>query len=406
MGQTYPETSRRDLTLTVYLPSTLLAISEGLLLPTLPLFALEFDIGFAAASVALAAAGIGTMVADVPAGMVLGRLGLKRTMLIGAMVVAASLFALGLANLFWLVILYRLLDGVGRAMWSISRVSYITEAIHPRERGRAISFFGGLNRVGMFVGPAVGGFVGRVYGLEASFFLAGALALAAFAVSFIWVPDTPVDTSQSHRMRWGLVRQMIVQNKRDFSAASVAQVSAKMIRQGRQALIPFFAGVVLGLDSAQVGLLQSASSMIDMTLFFPAGIIMDRFGRKFTSVPSFALMSVGIALMPLATGFGSMMLIVLLIGFGNGLGSGAMMTLGTDLAPRGAVGEFMGVWRFVGDAGAASGPIAVGSLADAVGFTATTLIIALIGAGSAATLAFLVRETRDQPFSADAGAPG
>lgn len=399
MDHDHQYVSRRTLILSVYLPSGLLAITQGLLLPTLPLYALEFDVGFTAASMAIAAAGIGTMIADVPAGMVLGQVGLKRTMLIGAALVAASLFALGFSNIFAMLIVYRLIDGVGRAMWSISRVSYITEEIHPRERGRAISIFGGLNRIGMFIGPAVGGFVGHAYGLEASFMLAGMLGVAALIVSMIFIEETPIESHGGHRMRWGLVRQMVIQNKRDLSAASIAQIAAQMIRQGRQALIPFYAGEVLGLDAAQVGLIQSASSMVDMTLFFPAGFIMDRFGRKFTSVPSFALMAVGIALIPLATGFLSMMAIVMIIGFGNGLGSGAMMTLGSDLAPRGAVGEFMGVWRFVGDSGRASGPIVVGGLADLAGWTTTTLILALVGAGSAATLALLVKETRDHQLT-------
>jgi sugar phosphate permease len=74
-----------------------------------------------------------------------------------------------------------------------------------------------------------------------------------------------------------------------------------------------------------------------------------------------------------------------------------MMTLGTDLAPRGAVGEFMGLWRFVGDSGRAGGPIVVGSLADSTGFTATALILTGIGLASSATLLFLVRETRHIP---------
>ena len=74
-------TSRRTLLLSVYVPSALLAFSEGLLLPTLPLFALQFDVSYSVAALVIAAAGLGTMFADVPAGMVLGRFGLKKTMI-------------------------------------------------------------------------------------------------------------------------------------------------------------------------------------------------------------------------------------------------------------------------------------------------------------------------------------
>lgn len=380
--------------LSVYLPSALLAFSEGLLLPTLPLFALQFDVSFTAAALVVAASGIGTMFADVPAGMVLGRFGLKRTMLAGAALVAISLFLLGFSSFLFLLIVYRLVDGVGRAMWAISRVSYISEAIPPAERGRAISIFGGLNRIGAFAGPVTGGLVADSFGLRSAFFLAGALAVAALIVSLLFVDETEVDVETSHRARWTMVRDLFRANWQDLSAASIAQLAGQMIRAGRQAIIPFYAEAALGLSATQIGTIQSASSMIDMSLFFPAGYVMDRFGRKFTSVPSFAVMSIGMALIPLAGGYLPLLLVSLVIGFGNGLGSGAMMTLGTDLAPRGAVGEFMGLWRFVGDSGRASGPLAVGSLADSTGFTATALIVAGVGLASSATLLLLVRETR------------
>ena len=386
--------SRRALLLSVYIPSALLAFSEGLLLPTLPLFVLEFDVSFTVAALVIAASGIGTMFADIPAGMVLGRFGLRRTMLVGSGIVAISLFALGFASFLPLLVLFRIADGVGRSMWSISRVSFITEAIEPAERGRAISVFGGLNRIGAFAGPVSGGLMADTFGLRSAFILAGALAVLALVISLIYVDSTEVEVISSHRTRWSMVRDLLRENWRDLSAASIAQLAGQMIRAGRQTIIPFYAEAVLGLNATQIGTIQSASSMVDMSLFFPAGYIMDRFGRKFTSVPSFALMSVGLALIPLTGGYVGLLLVSLIIGLGNGLGSGAMMTLGTDLAPRGAVGEFMGLWRFVGDSGRAGGPLAVGGLADSTGFTATALILAGIGLGSSATLLFLVRETR------------
>jgi MFS family permease len=400
-------TTRRTLMLSVYLPSALLALSEGLLLPTLPRFALQFDVSFAVAGLVIAAAGIGTMFADVPAGMVLGRFGLKKTMLAGTALVALSLFALGFATFFPLLVVSRLIDGVGRAMWAISRVSFITEAIEPAQRGRAISVFGGLNRIGTFAGPVTGGLIADQFGLRVTFFVAGLLAVAALAIGWIYVDDTTVHTESSHRVRWSLVWEMLRENRRDLSAASIAQLAGQMIRAGRQAIIPFYGDVVLGLSATQIGTIQSASAMIDMSLFFPAGVIMDRFGRKFTSVPSFAVMSLGMALIPFAGSYVSLVLVAMLIGFGNGLGSGAMMTLGTDLAPRGAVGEFMGLWRLVGDSGQAGGPLVVGSLADSSGFTATAYILAGVGFAASATLLFLVRETRAAPVTAASGpSPG
>jgi MFS family permease len=393
--------SRSALLISVYLPTALLAIGSGLLLPVLPIYARSFDVSFGMAALVIAAAGLGTLVADVPAGMVLGRLGLRPTMLIGAGLVTVALVALGLASWFPELIIYRFVAGIGTAMWGLSRHAFITETIDPRQRGRAISVFGGINRIGMFGGPAVGGLLGQWLGLQTTFFFAAALSLAALVIAWLYVQDTRVVVHDSRSVRWSLVWDMWRQNRRDLTAANVAQLCAQMIRAGRQTIIPFYGEAVLGLNVAQIGTIQSAASLVDMLLFVPAGYVMDRFGRKWSSVPSFAVMALGMLLIPFATGFGALLAIAMLIGFGNGLGSGSMMTLGADLAPRGATGEFLGLWRLVGDSGAAGGPVVVGAFTDWFGFDATSIVLAGVGFGASLTLGFLVKETRDSHLVAE-----
>lgn len=73
---------------------------------------------------------------------------------------------------------------------------------------------------------------------------------------------------------------------------------------------------------------------------------------------------------------------------------GTMMTLGADLAPPGATGEFLGVWRLVGDTGGALGPIVVGAVAAALGLAGGAWVLAAIGVAAAAVLGTLVRETK------------
>lgn len=384
----------RTLALPVYVPTLLLSLAQGLLLPVLPFYARSFDVSFGMAALVLAAAGIGTMLADVPAGMIIGRLGLKPTMMIGAALVAVSTFALAFASVFPELILYRFIAGIGMAMWALSRHAFITESIHPRERGRAISTFGGITRIGTLGGPAIGGFVGSAFGLTSAFYVAGTLALAGMVVAGLYVKSTSVVMAGTHAMRWGIVRDLWQEKRRDLTAAGTAQICGQMIRSGRQTIIPFYAEDILGLTVAEVGLIMTASSIVDVVLFFPAGVIMDRFGRKFTSVPSFAIMGIGMMLIPATGGFISLMAVAMLVGVGNGLGSGAMQTLGADLAPRGATGEFLGIWRLVGDSGSASGPLVVGSLTDNVGFGIASVALGGVGVVSAAIFALLVKETR------------
>jgi len=70
-----------------------------------------------------------------------------------------------------------------------------------------------------------------------------------------------------------------------------------------------------------------------MLVFYPAGKLMDRKGRQWVAVPSTLIMGTAMVLIPLSTGFVSLMLAALLIGFGNGISSGLNMTLGADFSP-------------------------------------------------------------------------
>lgn len=389
--------SRNDLWLGVYLPTMLLALGQGALLATLPLYADELGFGYTMIAVISAAAAMGTLVTDVPAGAAIYRIGLKRSMYLGTGLVAASTFPLALDMGAEPIILLRIIAGIGTALWGLSRHSFIAGAIPVANRGQAIATFGGVNRIGIFGGPAIGGAIATVWGLQASFILTGVMALAALLTVMIALPGTE-ETAPARkggsRHRWILVRETIQENVRDLTAAGVAQLFAQMIRQGRQLLIPLIGANAAGLSAAQIGLVMTISAVVDMSMFFPAGYLMDRFGRKFATVPSFAIMGIGLALLPFASNFATMAAIGVVIGLGNGLGSGSMMTLGADLAPEGAVGEFLGIWRLIGDIGMVIGPLLVGFIASNMSLANSAVILGAAGLVSSMMFLFLVKETR------------
>jgi MFS family permease len=383
--------------LSIFLPTALLAFSQGLLVATLPLFAQDFGVGYQAISLAVGAAAIGTLVMDVPAGALLGKMGLRPAMIGGSALVAVSTLLLAFTEHFPAVVALRLLAGVGTAVWGLSRHAYIAEAIPVAQRGQALSTFGGINRMGLFLGPVLGGVIASGLGLRWSFVVSAMLAGAALAISAALLEALPREQGPPHRERWGRVRQAVRANWRDLSAATAALTMAQMIRAGRYLIIPLYGADVLGLDASRIGLVMTVGALVDVAMFVPAGIVMDRFGRKVASVPSFTVMALGVAMIPLADSFAGLIAASVVIGLGNGLGSGAMMTLGADLAPPGATGEFLGVWRLIGDVGASAGPLVVGVVAASAGLRGGAWVLAATGVGAAATIALLVRETRSRP---------
>lgn len=389
---------QRDLLLAVYLPSLMVMLGQGVLLATLPLYADTLGVSLTVISVISAAAGIGTLVMDVPAGVILNRLGLRSAMLIGCLLIMVGTFSLAVDMPPVLIVLMRVIAGIGTALWGVSRHAFIATTVPLHQRGKALSTFGGVMRIGTFGGPALGGLVARLVDLQASFVLTGILALFALIAGAIWGP--PAATmhiargGQKAGERWAIVRQRARERWKDLVAAGTGMILATMIRTGRQLLIPLYASRIVGLDAGAVGLVLSISSVVDMFMFIPAGYIMDNYGRKFATVPSFFIMGIGLAMVPFTHSFVSLAAVGLLIGFGNGIGSGTMMTLGADLAPEGATGEFLGVWRFVQDCGNAVAPLMVGVVASSVSLSGSAWVLAAAGFLASFTLWALVKETR------------
>ena len=141
-----------------------------------------------------------------------------------------------------------------------------------------------------------------------------------------------------------------------------------------------------------IGFVIGLGAPVDMLLFYPAGVVMDRWGRKWTIVPCLVLLSTSLALFPFTWSLASFLAVTLLAGFSNGLGSGAVMTMGADLAPSNRRGEFLGVWRLIADSGGVLAPALAGALAQALTLGAAFPAVAVIGGVGALVMVFRVPE--------------
>jgi MFS family permease len=386
---------RRDpLVLAYYLPGLILSIAWGLLTPVLPLYAKALGASYGAVGLVLAGEGLGLLIGDVPAGMLINRLGTKRTMLLGLACVMLATTSLSWAPTVWVAMVLRILSGVGHALFGVTQHAYIAGAVSLGGRGRAIALQGGITRMGGFLGPLAGGAFAAALGLRATFLLFGATSLAALTALavFLRAPATPTLAARSVGSPTSLWA-MIATRYRELAAAGIGQLLAQMIRNGRSSVLPLYAADVVGLQVSQIGLVVSLSSAIDMSLFYPAGWLMDHLGRKYAILPSFLIQALGMFLLPFTHSFGTLLAAAMLVALGNGIGSGSMMTLGADLAPKESRGEFLGLWRLIGDAGTAGGPIVVGQVADLVTLPMAAWALAASGLCAALVFGLLVPET-------------
>jgi MFS family permease len=143
-------------------------------------------------------------------------------------------------------------------------------------------------------------------------------------------------------------------------------------------VIPLWAAHI-GLNATTTSLVFGVATAVDMALFYPAGRVMDQYGRLAVAVPSMVILGGATALLPLTHGVVTLSLGAIAMSFGNGLGSGIIMTLGADVAPADARVSFLSVWRTMSDTGSAIGPLVVAALAAAWTLAAGVVAIGSVG---------------------------
>lgn len=387
-----PEFRLRSLTLSVYIPTILFSAGQGAVIPVVPLFARELGASIALAALIVAMRPIGLMLFDLPVGVVVSRFGDRGAMIAGTAMVAVVAIGASLSPSPIVLAVLSLLMGAGWSLWQLARLSYVSEVAPIHQRGRALSMTGGMNRVGTVAGPVIGGLLGQQFGLESAFYAQTVFGVLASAMMFVSVPATSGALDLHGGNVVGRLGATIADNRGVFISAGVPVVALQTLRQARQVFLPLW-GDEIGLGVAEIGLAIGISSFVDATMFYPVGIVMDRWGRKWAGVPSLLVLAVGLLLMPLTTEFYGFTTVAAVMAFGNGLGSGLVMTLGADFAPPTRRAEFLGAWRLLGDGGAAAGPLIIGVLAGLGSLGLAAVAASGIGFVGAAMLFAFVRET-------------
>jgi MFS family permease len=179
-----------------------------------------------------------------------------------------------------------------------------------------------------------------------------------------------------------------------FSAQFFASVARGALWSGTLLLYAVF---VYDASPQAPGVLSTTAGVIGIPITLSAGYLMDRFGRKTTIVPGFALTGAGLILLALSAHW-AWSLTLFIAGFlwVNGaqhITSGSMQVLGSDMAPEAGRGRFFGVWRLCGETGHVMAPIVFAVLAERIAYSASFTFIGLCAFAAAALIGFQVRET-------------
>ncbi|MFT3818251.1 MAG: MFS transporter [Rubrivivax sp.] len=384
--------SLRRIALPAFGPSLLFGIGEGAILPVVPLTARELGASTSIAALAVALIGVGSLINTLPASLITQRRGER-----SAIVLAAVWAALAFALCAWtaqlaLFGLGCLMVGMSQAVFNLARQSYLTEAVPMHYRARAMSTLGGVMRIGLFIGPFIGAAAIHAAGLTGAY-VVGIAAVAVAAVVASRLPDlhaaAPAAAPDGLPAAPPTLASILRDHRRVFLTLGVGVLLVSAVRASRQAVIPLWADH-LAIAPSVAALIYGLSGGIDMLVFYPAGKLMDRKGRRWVAVPSMLIMGAALLLTPLAQGAGTLLLAALVIGFGNGIGSGLIMTIGADQSPRVGRAHFLGLWRLMSDLGATGGPALLSLLAATLTLGSGIALAGLLALAAAAQLGYWI----------------
>ena len=396
--------ARMRLFLSLHLPAVALGLGTGITQPVLPVLAESFEVGIGLAATVFIAQMVGGAVGTLPTGHAIDRIGRRKIMLAGPVIVAIASFLTATAGSIPELLVYRFVAGWGQQMWMLARLTVIADTGRADQRGKQITGMFSSQRVGMLAGPAIGGFTAAAWGLGVPFVIHGVFALLAVIPSFFIVSETralaltpqsaPGDgPSPMEPFDW---RSLLAY---PFPMVFLGQFMANLARGGIEGggVLFLYAVYAYGASTATLGVLSSVMAAVGIPIALFAGWVMDRFGRKWTIVPGSTLLSMGLLFMA-ATSFWSLSFTMFLTAFVTlhltvNLMIGSMQTLGTDIAPPQARGRFFGVSRLVAQSGRISSPGSFAIFSEFVGFGAAFVFMAGSAAVAAITIGRFVKET-------------
>jgi MFS family permease len=385
----------RSIALPALLPSFLFAIGEGAIIPIIPAVAHSLGAGLAGAGLIAAMIVVGQLAGDIPSGWVVAKFGERRSMIGAALVsIVSVVLALLAVNGAMLGVAIFLL-GLAAAVFALARQAFMTTFVPVHIRARALSTLGGAFRGGWFIGPFVGAAVIALTGTYQAAFAAHLVCAVAVTVILLVMPD-PTGTTKKPDAGERFVRAESVGLFRTIwkNRGVIARMGSGIgvvgaLRASRMAILPLWA-VSIGLPGSTTALVVGIGAAADFALFYASGWIMDRFGRLWSVVPS--MIGMGLALIvlsfthDLAGAVTWYIVITIAMGVANGVGSGIVMTLSADLAPRENPAPFLGAMRFTADAGAAIAPVAVSAVVAVATLSLATGLVGLVGLAGAAIL--------------------
>jgi MFS family permease len=264
----------------------------------------------------------------------------------------------------------------------------------------------------MALGPALGGVLGDTVDFRAVFIgymIVGALVFVLSLQAPVKRRDPAMraQTAQrrasvAHQSFWSaerfialsrLVREIEPRLRSTYLILVFATFNTKLYRTLLHSMLPLYVVTYRGFTASELGFLLGIQGIFVMIMILPAGLVTDKLGRKWATVPSTAMPAVSFLLIPFADGYWEIAALLGLLGLSDGLSLGSIATSTYDVIPAHARGRLQAFRRTTSEAGGITGSLVGGRIATLANPGAPFLVAAPLLIVAALLVAFVAKET-------------
>lgn len=346
----------------------------GIIVPFLPLHAESLGASQSEIGLLFASYAIALFIATPFVGALADRLGRKKMLVAGLIVLSATTLVYAFSSSFWVLVLARAMQGVAAAAPWTAGLSLLAEVFPANERGRAMGIAMSGQAGGILLGPPAGGWLYEWGGYRLPFLIAAGIALLAATISVVLLRHLNDTKADQFISPFRLLR-----NKRVIVIAGVATVGAALFASIEPTL-PIHFNEDLHLSPSMIGLM-----FVVVTLIY--GAAAPWIGSLSTRLGHLATIRLGIVMAAVALPLNALpkqiwVQIIGLIGLGISLG----LVLTPALPKLADISQEMGIssqgatfaaYNTAYSLGMMLGPLLASALTDRFGLTAayTTLSV-------------------------------
>ena len=337
-------------------------LGEFLVVALLPFYAERYgatplEVGALVSAFALAA------MASAPLwGRLADRSGRRPALLLGLVVSAAGYLLFGMAQSLELLLLARLVHGVGGGTVPVV-FAYIADSVTGERRAEGIGWVTAVTSSAAMIGPAVGSLAGQLHPAGAGA-VAAAFSLAAAVFARIWLPESrqrreESDAEEAPYSILGAVGRVAVQPLRPLNLLIWIYAAGQIGMAGMTAIIGLYLGRRFGVNESNIGLFFFYLGGLSIAFrVLVLGWAVRRYGELSVLRAGAVSFGVGLVAIPFATGLWTLGAAVFFVPLGTSLLFPCTTSQVSKRAPGSdVVGQVLGVQQAYGNASKIAAPL-------------------------------------------------